>query len=914
MAQETLKELKYDGKKVIAEVARRDALGRTIDTTYATKSEISTGDSVIDLTAYPLKTTTNIPVSVLQPLIDKLTANEPPTILFSLEESRLFTAKNYMYNNSIIAVSFPMGGLYDYAEDLKAKAVSLYSIQIDLTTGNITKSLAGSDSEDTFPMEGYLLDDNFIGILYWLNKDGRWMFLTRTNAENAFTEVNTFGKGIKIGSTTLNETVLTNLINGTPTNAKQLTTQNLDDYKTQSQCGWYYAASGNTVTNKPSNVDAFGLELLRTASGYYIQILYPANNSINTMWMRTWQSSSWTSWVEKGKNGAAGTDGQDGVTPNIAATATVDNNTGTPSVEVVKGGTNEAPTFAFNFKNLKGDKGASGDIKGVVNNVSDLPSGGDEKNYIVTANGHWYYWRDNVWNDGGVYQATEIENDSITPAKTSFIETNSTIERGNILDNDLMIWDNQYVDSSGNLATYIGYGHSPLIPVNRRLNFQVNFRGIVSYYNAWQQFMTQQPVDANVVYTDMPAECCYINVSIDSVTSTTTKGNYMVWIGGNMPNQFVAPFHKLNENIQINEYKEEIALNQMTNAYFQKNGEHGCKISAADPNWRISSGVWLEAGDYIEYISDGWINDGVTLIATKGITLDQYVTVVNTAGTTENYDNHTFLRIEASGYYYFCDKAGIGKSWRLFKYPLKKTKGISKYIDLSLFQSIGIIGDSYASGELQKVDSEGNRTGWKDLFDISWGQIMGRNCGVEVTNYSVGGIQFGNWIYNGNCGVKFENDINSGNAKELYVCALGLNEVWNEIGTPNDEAGANTVYGHIKQFMAFVMPKIRANNSKLIMSTIMPNQVTNTNFPVDKVKQINEAIKYCSAENLVPVIEQKQNEYFKSDYYCNYMTYAHPNAASCAGMAGAYEDMIKECSVYHKYDYFSDLFVYRVDE
>ena len=68
---------------------------------------------------------------------------------------------------------------------------------------------------------------------------------------------------------------------------------------------------------------------------------------------------------EKGDTGAAGTDGIDGVTPNISVTATVDDNTGTPSVEVVKGGTDEAPTFAFNFKNLKGadGTGSGGDFE-----------------------------------------------------------------------------------------------------------------------------------------------------------------------------------------------------------------------------------------------------------------------------------------------------------------------------------------------------------------------------------------------------------------------------------------------------------------------------------------------------------------------------------------------------------------------
>lgn len=46
--------------------------------------------------------------------------------------------------------------------------------------------------------------------------------------------------------------------------------------------------------------------------------------------------------------------------PTISAAATVDNTTGTPSVTVVKTGTNAAPTFTFNFSGIKGEKGNTG--------------------------------------------------------------------------------------------------------------------------------------------------------------------------------------------------------------------------------------------------------------------------------------------------------------------------------------------------------------------------------------------------------------------------------------------------------------------------------------------------------------------------------------------------------------------------
>lgn len=72
----------------------------------------------------------------------------------------------------------------------------------------------------------------------------------------------------------------------------QLTNQDLDDYLDEGK--WYYAGGGNSVTNKPSGVDAFELYVGRNASGYRYQKLITSDGKI---WFRYYNSTAWQNWI-----------------------------------------------------------------------------------------------------------------------------------------------------------------------------------------------------------------------------------------------------------------------------------------------------------------------------------------------------------------------------------------------------------------------------------------------------------------------------------------------------------------------------------------------------------------------------------------------------------------------------------------
>ena len=221
------------------------------------------------------------------------------------------------------------------------------------------------------------------------------------------------------------------------------------------------------------------------------------------------------------------------------------------------------------------------------------------------------------------------------------------------------------------------------------------------------------------------------------------------------------------------------------------------------------------------------------------------------------------------------------------------------YSTVAIFQKLGIIGDSFASGEVQ---------GSGDIYSISWGQILARKNGATAVNFSKGGLSCRTWLTDS----KGLTLLNSSEVQDLYLIALGINDVGEVTGSDpsyetlgeitdidldNPSSNPNTFYGNYGKILSAI--KTKAPDSKVVLITI-PKANTSGN------KTINDAIIEISETYDLPVIISHKNPIFTSTYFANEKSAnGHPTCSGYGTMALAYELMLEECIATY-YDYFKD--------
>lgn len=315
----------------------------------------------------------------------------------------------------------------------------------------------------------------------------------------------------------------------------QLTNQDLDDYLDEGK--WYYAGGGNSVTNKPSGVDAFELYVGRNASGYRYQKLITSRGII---WFRYYDSTAWKTWVRwyTDKNTDQKVLQSATTTANFRPVILGYTNTNTPS-DLSANVTQQVYTTTTIYaqpstgslwanKLYSGGKPVLTEHQSLANyvtlNTAQTITGTKTFGSNIQFNGT----QSIHWNIGTYQQRISITDDST--ANTSVFNFQQSTNTGTSWNNILQIYDNgilhangYYKNGSSDSYVLLGGGGHKLVSdfMLKTDELSNNLTTITKSLNVTQAWM-----DTGITSTNLPANGTYIvQVRVNANDSTGTMYN-----------------------------------------------------------------------------------------------------------------------------------------------------------------------------------------------------------------------------------------------------------------------------------------------------------------------------------------------------------------------------------------------------
>lgn len=132
------------------------------------------------------------------------------------------------------------------------------------------------------------------------------------------------------------------------------------------------------------------------------------------------------------------------------------------------------------------DRGYGGTYASLSAIQTAFPSG-DTNRYVAANNGHWYYWNGSAWTDGGVFQATGIGDNTVTPQKTTFFNVSKNLLNPN--DPDVVLGG--YYNASNTLTTSSGNNQSGFVTVREGQNYTATKKySFVNWYDNDKAFIS----------------------------------------------------------------------------------------------------------------------------------------------------------------------------------------------------------------------------------------------------------------------------------------------------------------------------------------------------------------------------------------------------------------------------------------
>lgn len=315
----------------------------------------------------------------------------------------------------------------------------------------------------------------------------------------------------------------------------QLTNQDLDDYLDEGK--WYYAGGGNSITNKPSGVDAFELYVGRNASGYRYQKLITSSGII---WFRYYDSTAWKTWVRwyTDQNTDQKVLQSATTTANFRPVILGYTNTNTPS-DLSANVTQQVYTTTTIYaqpstgslwanKLYSGGKPVLTEHQSLANyvtlNTSQTITGTKTFGSNIQFNGT----QSIHWNNGTYQQRISITDDST--ANTSVFNFQQSTNTGTSWNNILQIYDNgilhangYYKNGSSDSYVLLGGGGHKLVSdfMLKTDELSNNLTTITKLLNVTQAWM-----DTGITSTNLPANGTYIvQVQVNANDDTGTMYN-----------------------------------------------------------------------------------------------------------------------------------------------------------------------------------------------------------------------------------------------------------------------------------------------------------------------------------------------------------------------------------------------------
>lgn len=496
--------------------------------------------------------------------------------------------------------------------------------------------------------------------------------------------------------------------------------------------------------------------------------------------------------------------------------------------------------------------------------------------YVLTTDGHWYYYDGDSWEIGGTYQSTGIGENAISPFN---LESDFRKDLKYSIP-EYSLTNGSYISASSNHIVTNEYstGYSYSTPIHLKKDQTIYLKG------AGTSGAIAVISECNSEGTTFKWLVRSLGTDVASYKYTATKDMYVTIssITSKLSNVIISSFiiaeEDLPKYIDLKSNSNDITIicdDSYSNYVLDKYVNYG--------NGNYYNYTNMNSSDFIEINPNcpmklKAINNLVSSPDARGLAFYNEEKIYISGIQYTNTNELSFTSPPNARYINFTvPNSQYTLSYTSLKTYLDNSFSITdNYKDLfKSFLHVGIIGDSLASGE--SAYKQNGTTKYVDIYEQSWGQYMARMSGNTYYNFSKGGLSTRGWLIN-NHGYPLASDGN--HDCEAYIIALGENDwrIEDYLGTNSDinlqdyTQNADTFYGNyagIIQRMKIISPK-----AKFFLMTLPSTNATKQAF--------NVAIRYMATifDNVYILdLENDYINYFKSgSFISNNSRGSHYNA------------------------------------